>query len=160
VYGSNGQVVLGNWYEYGMDEGIEMFVAKNSTTFYSLWWFFPRVSDVDYALKVEDYQGAHWNYKDTSVSFTKAVTDSTANLCYILPDSSVESSCVSASSSSSSNDDDDDEEAVENMTITAAAFSIATFVVLVGYIIYSCAMASSAKGPMSSTEGGAGTSNL
>jgi hypothetical protein len=163
VYGRNGQVVLAKFYEQGNGEGVIIYVVKNSTTFYSLWWGFPRVSDFNYTLKEVDYHGSYYNHKDTSVSWSKAVTESTKNLCYMLPDSSLESTCLSSSSSSSSDDDDDDddddEDSVEkSWIITAAAFSIGTFVLLVGYAIYTCVMTSSAK-PMSSKEGATNTGN-
>jgi hypothetical protein len=45
---SDGQVACVNWYEAGPDEGIELMVARNATTFYSIWIGASSVSDFNY----------------------------------------------------------------------------------------------------------------
>lgn len=145
----NGQVATFNWYEPGSDEGIGIQVAKNATSFYSLWWFFSRVSDFDYTLKDEDFYGQDFSIRDNSVSTADSETKAVSNMCYMLSTDSAEESCLESYSddnsggsnsggSSSSNNNDDEADQTLSMATAAFVFAFFTFLLLVGMIIFMC----------------------
>lgn len=104
------QVCVNNWYEAGSDNGIELMVAKNESFFYSLWWYVPAVSDVNYAAQVDDdaLHAVKLSTKISSVSAAEAEEASLKNQCYFLTDVDYEDVCIAATSSIDDDDDDDD----------------------------------------------------
>lgn len=129
----NGQVSLDNWYEAGLDEGIELIVAKNATTFYNLWWFAPRVSEVDYSTKEDDNFGIFINYLNpmSSSLSTDDLTDlAESSNCYILWTEDMEEDCFE----SGSDDDNEDHDLIIEMLGAVLAFSLIGLLMLGGVI--------------------------
>ncbi|RYG63318.1 hypothetical protein EON64_16165 [archaeon] len=116
----NGQACTTNWYEPGSVEGIELFVAKNSSYFYDLWWSFSSMSQFDYSQKSVDFFDYKLTPKLSGYSYDQAVTLSSENECYALWTTSAESSCLAGGSGG--DDDDDVEDGGHSLLATAAAF--------------------------------------
>eukprot|EP01031_Cornospumella_fuschlensis_P026287 gene26287-31754_t len=129
----NGQVYVFNWYETGSDEGIEIEVAKNSTTNYYVWWFIPSMSSFDYSSgSTPGNTATNYRNKLSGYSYADAVTGSSEYMCYALWTTSAESSCIGATSDD--DDDDDDGDGINSHLVgTAAAFSVLTFVAVVAF---------------------------
>ncbi|RYG63409.1 hypothetical protein EON64_16010, partial [archaeon] len=91
----NGQVWAFNWYETGSDQGIEITVAKNSTTNYYVWWFIPSMSSFNYSTSSSPGTiGIFYRDKLSGFSYADAVTGSSSEMCYALWTTSAEASCV------------------------------------------------------------------
>jgi hypothetical protein len=119
----NGQVKAGRWSETGEYEGINMYVAKNSTHHYTAWWFISRMADFDYSLSTDaDIQGSGMFAKTDDVYM--ADLDADEYLCYSLPTADAEEDCVDSS------DEDDDDEGTSAHVLTTMAFSILSFIAI------------------------------
>lgn len=98
----NGQVVCYNWYEVGADEGIQITVAKNLTTAYSIWWFAKSVSTLNYEFTtVPDFFGQQYEYLDSSVSASELADEAVENACYALWTTDLEDDCLGEESNTS-----------------------------------------------------------
>lgn len=101
----NGQVSVSNWFEPGKDEGIYLLVARNETSFYNLWWYFPRVSDVDISQKPNGYFGTNINLLSPGVQDSEVARMAESGNCYVLWTDDMESDCLERSGDSSSSED-------------------------------------------------------
>jgi len=134
---TNGQVYASNWYESATAEGLYLFVAKNSTTFYSLWWAFKNVAEFDYS-KVSDanYFGQGLNYKDIYTLVTS--DDSHMYQCYELSIENDENACVNSVYGENDNnlEDDDDDDGRLRIGISTLVVSCFTLLFVIMSLLY------------------------
>jgi hypothetical protein len=82
---ANGQIHASNWLETGEWNGLYLFVAKNTTNFYSFWWEFDRISDFDYSKRnTAGYFGSRENKYDPGTAAITTLSDGNSNNCYSL----------------------------------------------------------------------------
>ena len=123
---TSNHVSQGNWYEQSSDEGIELWVYKNSTHHYSIWWFFSRASDFDYSTVNEDDMTGHSLYEMVSSDGS----DADNMPCYHLTTLDAEEDCME----DDDDDDDDDEDSGNNGLLYAIlTFTLVNFVAIVAF---------------------------
>ena len=106
----NGQVVCANWYEANAKEGIELFVAKDVNSFYSVWLASSSVSVFNYTQVV--IQGGHSAYgveTNNMVDTLATAEEGRAYSYFRLLTSDDEATCEAALAGESLNCDDDDD---------------------------------------------------
>lgn len=80
------QIGVGDWYESGNTVGVEMWVAKNATSYYYMWWWIPRISDYD-------FNGGQSHGNSIKTRYSLDTSDYNEWKCYIYPQSSDEDDC-------------------------------------------------------------------
>jgi len=130
---SNGQIGMSNWYEAGDYIGLYLYVAKNDTYFYSLWWWYPTMSQFNYSnVNNGAYYGNGTSWIDTSVQYT-SLDDANIYSCYQLYDQDDEEVCYNAINSNEYDDDYDDMNG--NLLISSLVFVLLNFILLC-YLLY------------------------
>jgi len=119
---SNGiQVGMADWYEAGNTVGLELYVAKNASSYYYMWLWIPRTSDYDISKSMKN-----------GTSIRRRISEDTSMYnsqhCLTLPQSVNEATCFQTTTLPS--DDDDNTALLTNMSISSTAFTILNFVIL------------------------------
>jgi hypothetical protein len=128
---ANGQIMPSNWLEAGEWNGLYLFVAKNTTNFYSFWWDYARVSDFDYADRATaGYFGHRENKYDTGTAATVSLTDGNVNNCYSLNTVAEETACLAGGDYDTSGDDDDEKLNEDLLIAILVLVLVITFAVL------------------------------
>lgn len=130
----NGQVVCAQWYESNAKEGIELFVAKDLTSFYSIWLISSTVSVFNYTqvVEVDKSYGVEINV----MIDTMATSEEGREFSFLrLLTSSDESTCSNALAGESVNCKENSDNSA--MEILIAVF-IAVGIINAFFLIYFC----------------------
>jgi hypothetical protein len=143
----NGHVAQLQWYEEANFEGMYLFVAKNATSQYILWWGFDWIADFNYSKKNE----GHWAATGfgTRIDYKKSdITDyalANTHYCYHLITTTFEEECLQRTSDVSSENEDDD----TLLELVGATFTLVLIGVIASLIV--CAkLVTGRKSPMAS----------
>lgn len=137
-YGSifnGGQVACVNWYEAGEDEGIELLVAKNSTSFYSIWIGVSSVSDFNYTTYFVTHKG--YGVELNSIISKSASLTAADSFSYLrLLTETDEGACYAAIVDTSGSDDDpgDDDNFPHTMSIVILSIMLSLSLALNCYM--------------------------
>lgn len=150
-----GQVVSNNWYESGSSQGLDLFVAKNTTYAYILWWYFSRMSDFDYSYVSDPfYYGKHAYARNASVSTSTAIQKSTETMCYALWTAAAEQSCTASTTVIVDDDNDDGSDSNGNggKGLLIAILVVATLTFFAGLITMFSVLTANKKASLASQQ--------
>lgn len=105
----NGQVGPNQWYESGSTQGIEMFVAKNQTAVYYMWWS---------AESLAAWDGPDGNQNNAmSMIFKTSLPNTEYNeyMCYVFESAFQENQCFGAMN------DNDNDDVIKSNTMTSVS---------------------------------------